>query len=57
MFTYRNASSRRLWIRRVGVEVDPGGVFQSPYEINDPTFERVEDKKSQPVEPAKEASK
>ena len=55
MFTYRNASSRRLWIRRVGVEVDPGGTFQSPFEISDSNFERIEEEpKKEPVAPAKD---
>ena len=57
MFKYRNASSRRLWIRRVGVTVDPGEVFESPFEITYSTFERVKDeakKAAQPGTPAKE---
>ena len=53
MFTYRNTASRRLWIRRIGREVDPGEVFESPIEISDSNFEKAEPKK-QPVAPAKE---
>ena len=51
-FRYRNATTRRLYIRRLGVVVDPGDEFESPYEILDANYEQVTSAK--PASPAKE---
>ena len=51
-FRYRNATTHRLYIRRLGVVVDPGDEFESPYEILDANYEQITQK--QPASPAKE---
>lgn len=44
-YRYRNASNRTLWIRRLGITVEPGDVFTSDREIDDANFELVTEKK------------
>ena len=39
---YKNVSTRTLWIRRLGITVKPGDEFDSPHEINDATFEKIQ---------------
>ena len=51
-FRYRNATTHRLYIRRLGLVVDPGDEFESPYEISDANYEPVTNAK--PASPAKE---
>ena len=55
---YRNATTRRLYIRRLGVVVDPGEEFDCPWPLDDASYEEVKQKApaspAQPVVPAKE---
>ena len=46
MPTYRNVSNSRLTIPRLGVVVEPGETFVSPFEIDDGNYELVKDKKA-----------
>ena len=48
-YRYYNATTRRLYIRRLGVVVESGEEFESPYEISDANFEPVKE----PASPAK----
>ena len=46
MFKYRYVNNGRRWIRRLGIVVETGDVFESPHELNDASYEPVkEDKK------------
>lgn len=45
VYRYRNASSRTLSIFRLGVVVEPGGEFSSPFPIDDGNYELVTPKK------------
>ena len=54
MFTYRNASNSRRWIRRLGIVVESQETFKSDRPIDDANFELVVEKKPGDA-PAKEA--
>jgi hypothetical protein len=51
---YCNTGDQRLWVRKAGVHVDPGEVFESPVPLNNSAFEEVKDKKPGIPAPAKE---
>lgn len=51
---YRNTSGQRLYVRKAGVHVDPGEVFDSPVPLNSDAFEEVKEKKPGTAAPAKE---
>ena len=53
---YRNTSGQRLYVRKAGVVVDPGEVFESPVPLGSDAFTEVKDKEKRPdiVAPAKE---
>ena len=53
---YKNTSGQRLYVRKAGVHVDPGEVFESPVPLDSDAFTEIKDKKEKPdiVAPAKE---
>lgn len=50
---YKNVGDQRVWVRKAGVVVDPGEVFESPVPLNSSSFEEVK-KKAAGTTPAKE---
>ena len=55
MPTYRNVTTRTLWVRRAGVVVESLGVFTCDFEINDANFELVKEPAKKPAgDPGKE---
>lgn len=53
MPVYKNVGDQRVWVRKAGVHVDPGEVFESPVPLNNSAFEEVK-KKAAGNAPAKE---
>lgn len=51
---YKNTSDQRLWVRKAGVVVEPGEVFESSVPLNNSAFEEVKEKKPGTAAPAKE---
>ena len=51
---YRNTGDQRVWVRKAGVHVDPGEVFESSVPLNNSAFEELKEKKPGIVAPAKE---
>ena len=41
MYRYRNTSGQRVYVRKAGVHVDPGEVFDSPVRLDSDAFEEV----------------